>query len=295
MDDVSRTRATGAGNARTSAPAPVRVICVASGKGGVGKTNTTVNLAMAQAQAGRKAMLLDADMSLANVDVLLGLKVEHDLSDVLDGHCSLDEVALSGPCGLRIIPASSGVQRLADLGADEQVGLIAAFSYLEDPPDHLYIDSASGISRSVLTFARAANDVVVVVCDEPASLTDAYALIKVLSQEHGVERFQVLCNRTANGTTGHKAFQKLLRVSEQFLDVSLHYLGQVPEDNCLRRAVQKRVAVLQAFPSSRAAKAYRTIAERIEQLPLPRTPSGHPQLFVERLLGGSVADPWAGL
>jgi flagellar biosynthesis protein FlhG len=270
---------------RKSPATPVRVVCVASGKGGVGKTNTTVNLALAQAQVGRKAMLLDADMSLANVDVLLGLKVERDLSDVLDGHCTLDEVALCGPSGLRIIPGSSGIQRLADLGGDEQAGLIAAFSYISDPPDHLYVDSASGISRNVLTFARAANDVVVVVCDEPASLTDAYALIKVLNQEHSVDRFQIICNRATGATAGQRAFEKLIRVSEQFLDVSLHFLGQVPEDSCLRKSVQKRAAVLQAFPSSKAARAYRAIAERIEQLPLPCTPSGYPQLFVERLLG----------
>jgi flagellar biosynthesis protein FlhG len=265
------------------------VVCVASGKGGVGKTNTTVNLAIAQAQAGRKAMLLDADMSLANVDVLLGLKVEHDLSDVLDGHCGLDQTVLSGPCGVRIVPGSSGVQRLADLGGDEQAGLIAAFSYIDDPPDHLYIDSASGISRNVLTFARAANDVVVVVCDEPASLTDAYAMIKVLNQAHSVDRFHIVCNRASGANTGQRAFERLLRVSEQFLDVSLHFLGQVPEDSCVRKAGQKRVAVLQAFPSSKAAKAYRAIAERIDQLPLPRTPSGYPQLFVERLLGETLA------
>ena len=273
---------------------PVRVLCITSGKGGVGKTNTSVNLAVSLARRGQRVMLLDADLGLANVDVLLGLDPRHNLSHVLQGQRRLEEVVVAGPAGLMVIPASSGVRQMADLGREARVGLIAAFNSLTSPLDILLIDSASGISESVLTFARASQEVLVVVCDEPASITDAYALIKVLHRDYRVERFQVVASRVRDAAHGRRLHEKLARVAERFLDVSLCFLGAVPDDDCVRRAVQAQQPTVEAYPGSRAAAAYRRMAERVEGLPLPSTPSGYLELFVERLIEARAGQEGVG-
>jgi flagellar biosynthesis protein FlhG len=223
-------------------------------------------------------------MGLANVDVLLGLDPRNNLSHVLQGQLRLEDVVVTGPAGVMVVPASSGVRQMADLSPEAQVGLIAAFNALPAPLDTLLIDSASGISESVLTFARASQEVVVVVCDEPASITDAYALIKVLRRDYQVERFQVVASRVRDSAHGRRLHDKLARVAERFLDVSLCFLGEVPDDDCVRRALQAQQPVVDAYPGSRAAAAYRRMAERVQKLPFPDAPSGYLELFVERLI-----------
>jgi flagellar biosynthesis protein FlhG len=265
----------------------VRVIAVTSGKGGVGKTNVSVNTAVALAQQGQRVMLMDADLGLANVDVLLGLHVEQNLSHVLDGVCGLEEVLLPGPGGIRIIPAASGVKRMASLGVGEHAGIIHAFSTLSVPPDVLLVDTAAGITDSVIRFTAAAQEVLVVVCDEPASITDAYALIKVLNREQGVDRFHILANMAGSAQEGYALFQKLVRVSDRFLNVSLDFVGSVPFDESLRRAVQRQSAVVESHPRSRAALAFRKVAQSIQRWPGPTAARGHLEFFVERLLHGA--------
>ncbi|VAW81634.1 Flagellar synthesis regulator FleN, partial [hydrothermal vent metagenome] len=164
-----------AGLRRMAQPNPVRAIAVTSGKGGVGKTNVSVNLSVALAERGRKVMLMDADLGLANVDVLLGLHPNGNLSHVIDGQRTLEEIIVRGPSNIMVVPAASGVKRLAELSTMENAGLIRAFSELNHDVDILIIDTAAGINESVTSFSRAAQEVVVVVCDEPASMTDAYA------------------------------------------------------------------------------------------------------------------------
>ena len=154
---------------------PVQVIAVTGGKGGVGKTNVSVNLSLALADLGRRVMLLDADLGLANVDVLLGLTAKRTLADVINGECDLRDVLLQGPGGIRIVPAASGTQSMVQLSPMQHAGLIQAFSEISDNLDVLVIDTAAGIGDSVVSFVRAAQEVIVVVCDEPASVTDAYA------------------------------------------------------------------------------------------------------------------------
>jgi flagellar biosynthesis protein FlhG len=271
-------------NGRSRPAGPVRVVCVVSGKGGVGKTNSTINLSLALARMGRRVMILDADMGLANVDLLLGLNTRWNAAHVLDGSCDLADVIVEGPMGIKVVPASSGIARMGEIDALQQAGFISAFSDLECELDVLLIDSASGISPSVLTFARAAQEILVVVCDEPASLTDAYALVKVLSRDYEVNRFHVIANRVATAAQGQLLFNKLLRVSERFLDVDLRQLGYVPEDDLLRKAVARQRAVVEAYPGSKASKAYGRLAKRLVDLPFPAGPSGHMQLFVDRLI-----------
>lgn len=263
---------------------PVQVIAVSGGKGGVGKSNISVNLSLALAQLRRRVVLMDADLGLANVDVLLGLTPSHTLADVLAGTHSLSEVLLTGPGGIKIVPAASGLQRMAHLSEAEHAGLITAFSELSQQLDVLIIDTAAGISDAVVSFARAANEVMVVVCDEPSSITDAYALIKLLNKEYDVQRFRVVANMTRTASEGQLLFNKLAGVCERFLDVALQYVGAVPFDESVRKAVQRQQALLEYAPHSKAAQAIRLLADKVDTWPLPVGPSGRLEFFVERLL-----------
>ena len=265
-------------------PAPVRVIAVASGKGGVGKTNVSVNLALSLQNAGQRTLLLDTDLGLANVDVMLGLSPRFTLADVLAGRCELRDTLLEGPGGMWIVPAASGKRHMTELLPQQHVGLVHAFSQLDVPIDTMVVDNAAGIADGVLTFCQAAQDVIVVVCDEPASVTDAYALIKVLSRDRGVSRVQILANQVQHAAEGRQLFDKLQRVTSKFLDVTLNYLGAIPRDEWLRRAIQRQEAVVDAFPAAPASMAFREIAKRAEKWQTPNGPRGHVEFFMERLI-----------
>lgn len=273
-----------AGLRRLQDPTPVQVIAITSGKGGVGKTNLAVNLGVSMCRAGRQVMLLDADLGLANVDVMLGLRPRLNLSHVVSGECGLDEVILDGPCGLMVVPASSGVQKMATLSANQNAGLIHAFSEISRPVDTMLIDTAAGIHDSVMAFAKAAREIVVVVCDEPASITDAYALIKVLNQDHGVQRFNVLANMAQSNAHGRELFAKLTRASDQFLDVTLTLFGVVPYDEFLIKAIRKQRPVVEAFPRSRAAQEFTKLADKTKKFRTPKAAGGQLEFFIERLI-----------
>ncbi|MDH5546490.1 MAG: MinD/ParA family protein [Gammaproteobacteria bacterium] len=266
---------------------PVRVIAVASGKGGVGKSNVSINLALAFQSMGREVMLLDADLGMANVDVLLGLHSPYNLQHVISGERSLSEIIVTGPLGLKVVPASSGTKAMAELDEIQSVGLIRAFSELHDRIDTLVIDTAAGISSSVVSFCRAAQEVLVVVCDEPASITDAYALIKLLSREYGVQRFHVLANMVNSVQEGRELYEKLLKVSQRFLDVTLKYFGVMPFDPLLRKAIQRQKPVVEAYPRSKSAIAFKNLAQKADKWPMPVVASGHLEFFIERLIQAS--------
>jgi len=268
---------------------PVQVVAITGGKGGVGKTNVAVNLGVALAQRGRGVMLLDADLGLANVDVLLGLKPRWTLAHVLAGERELEEVIVDGPAGLRIVPAASGVAGMADLAPSVYGGLIQAFGQLAVDLDVLLVDTAAGVSEGVMSFARAAQEVLVVVCDEPASLAAAYALIKLLSTQHGVSRFRVLTNMVRCARDGRKLFGKLLSVCDQNFDVVLEFAGVVPFDNHLRKAVQRCRSVMEVSPRCPAASAMRRLAEQMEHWPRASGASGHLEFFFERMLQPATA------
>lgn len=260
------------------------VYAICSGKGGVGKTNVAVNLALALAQQGQRTMLLDADVSLANVDVLLGLQPKFNLGDVLAGDADLESTLVSGPCGVSVVPATSGNFDMTELNAVEQATLVNAFQTLPATPDVLVVDTAAGITPSVARFVGAAQHAFVVVCDEPASLTDAYALIKVFSQHYGIHRFNIVTNQTRERRGGARLFEKLARVAGAYLDVVLRHAGDIPEDRQLRKAVQEQRAVVDAYPSSPAAAAFQGLAQNVSRLPAPAIPSGAIEFFLEQLL-----------
>lgn len=265
---------------------PVKVIAVTGGKGGVGKTNVSVNLSLAMADMGHRTVLMDADLGLANVDVLLGLRPQKTIADVLDGECGLQDVMLSVNDNLRIVPASSGTQEMTALSPHEHAELIHAFNSVADDIDVLVVDTAAGISDSVISFIKAAQEVLVVVCDEPTSITDAYALIKLLNRDYKMTRFRVLANMVRSEQEGRNMFGKLLTVTDRFLDVTLQYVGSIPYDENVRKAVQRQVAVLQAFPKSKVSLAYKQLANKVNGWPVQAVPRGHLEFFVERLVQG---------
>lgn len=263
---------------------PIRAIAVTGGKGGVGKTNISINLGVAAAEGGQQVMLLDADLGLANIDVVLGLHPEKDLSHVMNGDCSLEEAVVQGPAGIQVIPGASGVQGLAELTPAEHAGLIRAFSEVGAETELLIVDTAAGISDTVLSFCRAAHDVLVVVCDEPASITDAYAIIKLLNRDFGHQRFHILANMTRSAQEGRELYNKMCRVTDRYLDVTLGFIGAIPFDDSLRKAVRTQRPVVQAFPRSRVTQVFRNLAKKIQSLPAPSGANGQVQFFVERLI-----------
>ena len=237
-----------------------RAIAVAGGKGGVGKTTVSVNLGMALAMGGHDVILLDADMGLANIDVLLGLTPTRHIGHLLDGSCAIEDLLLAAPHGLKVVPAGSGTRRLAQLSNSEHAAVIRAFDDLVSPPDYLLVDTAAGVSDNVAMFAAAADDVVLVVCDEPASITDAYAMAKVLSRDFGVKRLHMVANMVRNLGEARALHQKLARVTDRFLDVMLDFMGWVPQDERLRQAIRRQNAVVDVAPGSRSAQAFKQLA-----------------------------------
>lgn len=262
----------------------VKVITVTGGKGGVGKTSISLNLAVALSLLGKKVMLFDADLGLANIDVMLGLKVERNLGHVLRGECDLQDIIQTGPHGLMIIPASSGLKEMAELSVEQHAGLIRAFSSLKVDVDYLIVDTAAGISDMVLSFCRAAQDVLMVVCNEPTSIADAYAQMKVLSKDYGVKKFKVIGNQMHSMDEGKVMFQKLVMVAERFLDTTLELVACIPVDVNMRKSIRQRSCVVDLYPSSPASRAFKSLASRVTTWPVPEVAGGHLQFFVENLI-----------
>ncbi len=262
----------------------VKVITVTGGKGGVGKSNVSLNLAITMASMGKKVMLLDADLGLANIDVMLGLSVKRNLFNVLRGECTLDDIIITGPYGLMILPATSGTQAMVELSQAQHAALIRAFGDLRAEVDVLIVDTAAGISSMVLNFARAAQDILVVVCDEPTSVTDAYALMKILSKEYGIYRFKIVANMVRTMREGQELFIKLTKVTERFLDASLELVGCIPYDPNVKLAVKRQQVIVDAYPKSPASISFKALANRALSWPIPYRAEGHLQFFIENML-----------
>ncbi len=261
-----------------------KVVAVTGGKGGVGKTSVSLNTAIALAQSGQNVLVLDADLGLANCDVMLGLRVHKNLSHVLSGEAELDDILVEGPHGIKIVPATSGSIDMVELSPAQHAGLIRAFSEMKTPVDVFIVDTAAGISDMVLSFSRASHEVLVVVCDEPTSITDAYALIKVLNRDHGVSKFKVVANMVRTIKEGQDLFKKLTLVTDRFLEVSLELTAIIPFDDNLRKAVRRQRAIVDAFPRSPSAVAFKTLAAKINQWPAPSHASGNLEFFLEQLV-----------
>lgn len=261
----------------------IKVIAVTSGKGGVGKTNVAVNLAFQLSRTGKKVLLLDADLGLANIDILLGLKPTKNLADVLAGRYALKDILIQGPGGVYLIPAASGVKSMAELAHTQHAGIVMALSELDQDFDVMIVDTAAGISDSVVTFSKASHHVAIVCSDEPTSMADAYALIKVLRNEAGITRFKILRNMAANEVHARAGYNRLLSAANHFLDVHLDYAGFIPRDDLLIQSVNRQQCVSQAFPAAPASRAFRKLSETVNHWETPEGPRGHIEFFVERM------------
>ena len=242
---------------------PLRVVAVTSGKGGVGKTNIACNLAVLAARGGRKVLLIDADLGLANADIVLGIAPHHHLGHLLDGSVPLDDILAEGPHGLRIIAASTGVQELTQLQDGQKLRLVDALEEIEDRFDLVIIDCGAGIGDNVLFFAGAAQEALLVVSPEPTSLTDAYAAVKVLSQQGGVESFAVVVNPVPTEAHGRDVFSKLTRVTERFLQARVRFAGWLPRDENLQRALMAQRPVVELFPRSPSSRALGSLLDQL--------------------------------
>ena len=241
-----------------------RVLSFSSGKGGVGKTSVVTNTALAMSRLGQRVMVLDADLGLANIDVMLGLVPKNNIKHVFSGEKSLSEILVEGPGGMLILPASSGVPELANLNEVEKLFLLNEVEELGLFIDIMLIDTSAGISDNVLFFNIAAQQRVIVVTPEPTSITDAYALIKVLVQRHHVRDFSILVNWAKNGMEAQKVYRQLASVADRFLGLlSMNYIGFVPKDDAIPRSVCHQQAVLEKYPECKASKGFMDLAKNI--------------------------------
>ncbi len=262
----------------------VQVLAVGSGKGGVGKTNASINIAIALAKQGQQVMLMDADLGLANIDVNLGLHCPFNMAHVMSGEKAFKDIVMTGPHGIKVVPAASGIYEMSALNNEQLQHLIQAFSEFDEALDYLVIDTAAGISDMVLAFLNAAHQILVVACDEPSSITDAYALMKVMNQRFSTSRFHFMASMVKNEKHGLGLYNKLERVVEHYLKASVMYLGSVPRDEQLGQANRQQKAVVDTAPLSNSSRAYERMASAIARWPAPDRLSGNMEFFVERLL-----------
>ena len=238
----------------------MRVIAVTSGKGGVGKTNFTVNLALALAEYGRRIIILDGDLGLANVDIAFGLTARYTIEHLLSGEKTIEQILLTGPRGIGIIPGGSGVQGLANLERNKLANVIANLGRLEKMTDLLLIDTGAGLGHTVINFLKAADDIIMVTTPEPTALTDAYGLLKTLRKEAGEVPIHVVINRVRNETDAQATFKRLETAVHKFLNGSLNFMGWVYDDPLVGRSVMQQEPLGISFPESPAYKCIQWIA-----------------------------------
>jgi flagellar biosynthesis protein FlhG len=254
-----RSRLRRAGRASDIAP----VFAFASGKGGVGKTNVTANLAAALAHKGQRVLAIDADVGLANLDLLFGVKPVLTLEDFFSGAAALDEIVLRTAQGVLLLPGSSGVQSLTALSGAQKLVLTGALEAVARQVDIVLVDTCSGISDVATYFAAAAQEIAVLVTPEPASLTDAYSLMKLLASTYGEKRFQIVTNKIVNEEQSRRLFDTLSRAALRFLNVSVDLLGSIPCDARLLAAVSRSRLVVEEDPGAPSAQAFDALAGRL--------------------------------
>lgn len=263
-----------------------RVITVTSGKGGVGKTNFAVNLAIYLAKQNKRVVIVDADFGLANIEVLFGIIPKYSLADVFLGNRRIEDIITEGPEGIKFISGGSGFKSLANLSEDQMMVVINSFTYLESIADIILIDTGAGISNTVLNFVRASNEIILITTPEPTAITDAYALIKsVKDEKHGMSQIKLIINRVDSNKEGLEIFDKLNKVCEQFLTMSLTFLGSVESDSNLTKAVKKQSPAMICYPNSTFSKNLETIGARILRQSEPeKTKQSGIVSFVKRLV-----------
>jgi flagellar biosynthesis protein FlhG len=267
----------------------VKTIAIASGKGGVGKTNMVANLALAIKKLGKDVLIMDADLGLSSIDVLLNLAPRHTIQHVINGEKKLKDILINGPHGIKILPSSSGVQELTALSEFQRLRILEEFDSFDYDIDVLLIDTAPGISENVAFFCIAAQEIIIVTSQEPTALTDAYALIKVLFTRYQEKEFFILVNSAKNADEGLEVFRRLSLAAEKFLNISLNYLGYIPNDVDVQKAVRAQRAFVDLYPRCSAARKILEIAAKV--LEPNNKVKGTLQLFVGNLLTSSPMLP----
>ncbi len=245
-----------------NSPGDLKVISVTSGKGGVGKTNVVVNLAISLAKAGKRVVIFDADLGLANIDVLMGLVPKYTLQEVIRGEKMLQDIILTGPYDVRILPGGSGIQALANLDYYQRERLISSLRIFKDDTDFLLIDTGAGISRNVLGFISAADKVIVVLNPEPTAITDAYGIIKILSHFQLHREVELIINRVVGSGEALQTTEKIKKVADKFLQIKVKHLGHIVDDQAVGKAVRKQQPFTILYPNAKATYNIEQIAQK---------------------------------
>lgn len=240
-----------------------RVIAVSGGKGGVGKTSLSVNLAIALASEAMRTAVLDADLGLANVEVLLGLNSLYNLQQVVTGEKHILEILVEGPGGIYVVPGSSGISKIADLGPRARQNVLNGLEELQDSHDFVIIDTMAGIGQNAVSFATAADEVLIVTTPEPSSIVDAYAMIKTIYQSREDAVIHIVVNMALNEQQGQAVADKLRVVAQQYLGRKPAYLGCVPRDPHVSRSVMQTYPFLLKFPTAPASRSVEELAVRL--------------------------------
>jgi len=261
-----------------------RVFAITSGKGGVGKTAVVANVAVLLARMGKRVLILDADLGLANIDVVFGLAPGFNLNHFFTGEQGLESIITDGPEGIKILPAGSGVQRFTRLDSEQKMRLLEALDYMHNDFDFVLIDTEAGISENVTYFTTAAHEILVVTTPEPTAITDAYALMKLLSNQYHEKHFNLVVNFIKNEEEALDVYRKLTMVANRYLDISIDYIGSIPRDKLMVDAIRKQKVLAQLFPDSKTSHAFEALARTIMQEPQTLEPKGSIQFFWKRLL-----------
>ncbi len=266
-----------------------RVIAVTSGKGGVGKTNLVGNMAVSLRQMGKRVVIIDADVGLANIDIIFNLRPEYNIRHVINSEKTLKQVMVESSHGIKILPGGSGFADLTQLTEGEKLNLLSEFDTLVDLADIILVDTGAGISSNVLYFNAACDECVVIATTEPTSITDAYAMMKVMSQEYGTKHFKLVVNMVDTISEAKKVYAALSGALDKFLkDVVLEYVGHIPFDRQLQKAVQKRGLVMDVAPQSIVAQGIKDLALALEKSSSRPASSGNLTFFMNKVFQNAM-------
>lgn len=263
------------------------VLAVTSGKGGVGKTAVVANMATSLSRAGKKVLIIDADLGLANVDVVFGLSPTYNLNHFFAGEQSLSTVLTAGPGNIKILPAGSGIQRFTRLEAEDRMWLVTELDSLNEDFDVVLIDTEAGISENVTFFVTASHEILVIATPEPTSITDAYALMKLLSQKYQEKNFNLVVNMVDNQHEAMEVYQKLTMVANRYLDIFITFWGGIPVDRKMHEAIRRQRVMVDLYPSSKTSMALEKLSGRFIAHPRASRPKGTMQFFWQNLLAFS--------
>jgi len=271
-------------NTQNNVEKATTVYSITSGKGGVGKTAVCANLAYNLASMGKRVLILDADLGLANIDVVFGLSPSYNLNHFFTGEYDLQDIMVDGPLEIKILPAGSGIQNFTRLDSNQKMRLLDGLDSMQNHFDYVLIDTEAGISENVTYFNTAAQEILVVTTPEPTAITDAYALMKLLSTQYHEKKFNLVVNQIRTENDALDVYRKLTMVANRYLDISIDYLGSIPEDRQMIDSIRKQKVISELMPGAKITAAFRQLASRVCTEPSQVTPKGNLQFFWKKLL-----------